>query len=101
MSDGVPAHVNPAMQQQLPLRLCALLSPLKAMSVHALLDALDVDDPELSATIADLVGHGYVATWRGRLSPVELLRSTTVVGLTPQGRRALAGHINALKSMAQ
>lgn len=78
------------------LRICALLAPVESEEFAALREDLGVADSVLSKHLKVLVESGYVEldkpTGRGG-------RARTWARLTPIGRRALDGHIAALREM--
>ncbi|MFC5822510.1 transcriptional regulator [Nonomuraea insulae] len=77
------------------LRICALLVASSSAEFAVLRDILGVADSVLSKHLKVLQDAGYVAmskpTGRGRVK--------TWVSLTAEGRRAYAGHVQALKAL--
>ncbi|GAA5043868.1 DNA-binding MarR family transcriptional regulator [Thermocatellispora tengchongensis] len=77
------------------LRICALLAASSTAEFAVLRDILGVADSVLSKHLKVLQDAGYVAiskpTGRGRVK--------TWVSLTAEGRRAYAGHVQALKTL--
>jgi DNA-binding MarR family transcriptional regulator len=77
------------------LRICALLAASSTAEFAVLRDILGVADSVLSKHLKVLQDAGYVAiskpTGRGRVK--------TWVSLTAEGRRAYAGHVQALKEL--
>lgn len=78
------------------LRICVLLSTVEHMSFQALCEDVDVSMPTLSKQLKMLSEAGYVAT--SKTSGPG--RSTTRASLTQAGRRALTGHLDALRELA-
>ncbi|MEV5895974.1 transcriptional regulator [Nonomuraea fuscirosea] len=77
------------------LRICALLAASSVAEFAALREVLGVADSVLSKHVKVLQDAGYVTvskpTGRGRVK--------TWVSLTAEGRRAYAGHVQALKAL--
>jgi len=77
------------------LRICALLAASSSTEFSVVRDILGVADSVLSKHLKVLQDAGYVTiskpTGRGRVK--------TWVSLTPEGRRAYAGHVQALKEL--
>ncbi|MEW9528288.1 transcriptional regulator [Microbispora sp. NPDC049125] len=77
------------------LRICALLAASSSAEFAVLRDILGVADSVLSKHLKVLQDAGYLAiskpTGRGRVK--------TWVSLTAEGRRAYAGHVQALKAL--
>ncbi|MFC7876859.1 transcriptional regulator [Isoptericola sp. NPDC057391] len=82
------------------LRLCALLRPVDSADFAALRDTLGMSDASLSKTIRALAEVGYVRTTKQASSRRADARRTTSVALTSAGRRALEGHLAALRTLA-
>lgn len=77
------------------LRICALLAASSSVEFALLRDILGVADSVLSKHLKVLQDAGYLTiskpTGRGRVK--------TWVSLTAEGRRAYAGHVQALKAL--
>lgn len=77
------------------LRICAFLAATSTAEFGVLRDLLEVADSVLSKHLKVLQDAGYLTvdkpTGRGRVK--------TWVKLTPEGRTAYAGHVEALKSL--
>lgn len=78
------------------LRICVLLAAAEQMSFQALCDELSVAMPTLSKQLKMLTDAGYVSTTKERATG----RPVTWARLTPRGRRALQGHLAALRQLA-
>ena len=78
------------------LRICAMLAAVDSAEFSTVRDALEFADSVLSKHVKALQTAGYVTVTKtsGR-SP----RSTWLV-LTPEGRRALAGHLAELRRIS-
>lgn len=82
------------------LRLCAMLRPLADADFAAIAATLELSEANLSKTVRNLVEIGYLSTSK-QASPLRPdARQTTTVKLTAQGRRAIDGHLAALRAMA-
>ncbi|MGA4988644.1 transcriptional regulator [Nonomuraea bangladeshensis] len=77
------------------LRICALLAASTSAEFAALRDVLGVADSVLSKHLKVLQDAGYVSVSK----PTGRGRVRTWVSLTPEGRRAYAGHVQALKAL--
>lgn len=77
------------------LRICAFLAATSTAEFGVLRDLLEVADSVLSKHLKVLQDAGYLTvdkpTGRGRVK--------TWVKLTPEGRTAYAGHVEALKGL--
>lgn len=80
------------------LRICALLSPIESMEFGIVRDELGVADSVLSKQVKVLVDAGYAATAKAK---GESGRARTWLSLTRTGRRAFAGHLEALRELAE
>jgi len=80
------------------LRTCALLAAVDSMEFGAVRDELGVADSVLSKQLKVLVDAGYVATSSSR---AETGRPRKWLTLTGAGRRAFAGHMAALRELAE
>ncbi|MDO5499508.1 MAG: transcriptional regulator [Propionibacteriaceae bacterium] len=79
------------------LRICALLAPLDSMEFGVVRDELGVADSVLSKQLKVLVDAGYATTSKAQ---GETGRARTWLSLTQDGRRAFAGHLEALRKLA-
>ncbi|MEU4515346.1 transcriptional regulator [Nonomuraea wenchangensis] len=77
------------------LRICALLAASTSAEFAALRDVLGVADSVLSKHLKVLQDAGYVSVSK----PTGRGRVRTWVSLTPEGRRAYTGHVQALKAL--
>lgn len=89
--------LDPALQTPLRLSLLAALGQDKEVEFGALRDFLDADDSSLSKAVTHLQKVGYVKTNKGYVGK----RPRTWIQSTQQGRRALARHIDALKTISR
>lgn len=78
------------------LRICAALEPATSVEFAALERSLELSTSLLSKQLKVLEEAGYVALERRR-QPVG--RPRVWVSLTPVGRRALQGHVAALREL--
>ena len=79
------------------LRVCALLAPVDSMEFGAVRDELGIADSVLSKQFKVLVEAGFASTSK---APGDTGRARTWLALTRQGRRAFAGHLEALRDLA-
>ena len=93
---SVTARFDEEIHAQPRLRLCAALAPVRWADFATLRDALGVADSALSKHLARLVAVGYVEIVRGRDGD----RRRSTASLTGAGRAALAGHLAALRQIA-
>ncbi len=77
------------------LRICAVLAAATAAEFATLRDALDVSDSVLSKHLTALESADYITTGR----ELRNSRQRVWVSLTPTGRRAYAGHVQALQQI--
>lgn len=77
------------------LRICAVLAAVTAAEFATLRDALDVSDSVLSKHLTALESADYITTRR----ELRNSRQRVWVSLTPTGRRAYAGHVQALQQI--
>jgi DNA-binding MarR family transcriptional regulator len=77
------------------LRICAVLAAAAAAEFATLRDALDVSDSVLSKHLTALESVDYISTSR----ELRDSRQRVWVSLTPTGRRAYAGHVQALQQI--
>ena len=82
------------------LRICGLLRPMSEVEFSVLRDTLQLKDANLSKNLKLLADAGLV-TLRKEFSPVRNdARRLTWVSLTVEGHAALAGHLAALRAIA-
>lgn len=77
------------------LRICGLLADLKELEFAVLRDTLSLSDSVLSKQLAILAQAGYVRSRRAKRDS----RQRVWLALTPEGRRAFAGHVAALREI--
>ncbi|HEY7885021.1 MAG TPA: transcriptional regulator [Cellvibrionaceae bacterium] len=77
------------------LQICALLAPVKSLEFSTLREQLSVSDSVLSKHIKSLEAAGYVAVNKKNSHG----RQRTWLMLSPQGRKAFVGHVEALKEI--
>ena len=77
------------------LRICAFLDASSDVEFSVLRDLLGVADSVLSKHLKVLQDAGYLTVTK----PTGRGRVKTWVRLTPEGRRAYAGHVTALKNL--
>ncbi|HHW82354.1 MAG TPA: helix-turn-helix domain-containing protein [Actinomycetales bacterium] len=92
------AEFNETIHAPLRLRICASLASVDTLEFGALRDELQVADSVLSKHLKVLADEGFVAldkpTGRGG-------RPKTWARITKAGQKALAGHIAALRELAE
>ncbi|MGN0100584.1 transcriptional regulator [Dietzia sp. CH92] len=79
------------------LRICALLAPVESMEFGTVRDELGVADSVLSKQFKVLADAGYATTSKAAAATG---RARTWLALTRDGRRAFAGHLEALRELA-
>ena len=79
------------------LRICAFLDASTSTEFGVLRDLLGVADSVLSKHLKVLQDAGYLTVSK----PTGRGRVRTWVQLTPEGRRAYAGHVAALKTLIE
>lgn len=77
------------------LKICALLAPVTSLEFSALREQLGVSDSVLSKHIKPLDEAGYVVINKNASEG----RQRTWLSLSPQGRKAFKGHVEALKEI--
>lgn len=80
------------------LRICALLAPVDSIEFGVVRDELGVADSVLSKQLKVLADAGYAASSKAR---GETGRARTWLSLTRSGRRAFAGHLEALRELTE
>ncbi|MGM7665553.1 transcriptional regulator [Microbacterium sp. A93] len=82
------------------LRICGLLRRVAELEFGVIRDALEITDVNLSRNLKILSEAGLVAV-RKESSPLRAdARKLTWIAITPDGSRALEGHLAALASIA-
>ena len=89
------AELDPLLNAPARLRLTTMLTGVSEVEFATLRDGLEVSDSVLSKHLAALSGAGHVRIRKG----VHHGRRTTWVSLTGGGRRALRGHVAALREI--
>lgn len=77
------------------LKICALLAPVTSLEFSALREQLKVSDSVLSKHIKPLEEAGYVVINKSASEG----RQRTWLSLSPAGRKAFKGHVDALKEI--
>lgn len=78
------------------LQICGILSAAPEAEFAMVRDAIGVSDSVLSKHLKQLEEAGYIALRKAALEG----RQRTWLSLTPQGRRAFAGHVAELTRLA-
>ena len=89
------AVLDPVIHAPNRLQMCCMLAGVDTIDFATLREALDVSESVLSKHIKTLEDAAYVAV---RKTPMDG-RVRTWLALTPAGRKALKGHLAALKAM--
>ncbi|GAA4519212.1 transcriptional regulator [Brachybacterium paraconglomeratum] len=83
------------------LRICGMLRPMSEVEFSVLRDTLQLKDANLSKNLK-LLADAELVKLRKEFSPVrDDARRLTWVSLTVNGRAALAGHLAALRAIAE
>jgi DNA-binding MarR family transcriptional regulator len=77
------------------LKICALLAPVTSLEFSVLREQLNVSDSVLSKHIKPLDEAGYVVVNKSASEG----RQRTWLSLSPKGRKAFKGHVDALKEI--
>ena len=77
------------------LKICALLAPIASLEFTTLCEQLGVSDSVLSKHIKSLEDAGYVVVNK----KASQGRQRTWLSLSPAGRKAFKGHVDALKEI--
>jgi len=77
------------------LKICALLAPIESLEFKTLCEQLEVSDSVLSKHIKSLEDAGYVVVNKKSSQG----RQRTWLSLSPKGRKAFSGHVEALKEI--
>jgi DNA-binding MarR family transcriptional regulator len=91
----VSVALDPVIHAPNRLQICCMLAGVDSMDFTTIREALDVSESVLSKHIRTLEEGGLVAL---RKTPSEG-RVRTWLSLTAAGRKALKGHLAALKAM--
>ncbi|MBO9558225.1 MAG: transcriptional regulator [Caulobacter sp.] len=89
------AGLDPVIHAPNRLQMCCMLAAVDTIDFATIREALDVSESVLSKHIKTLEETAYVTV---RKTPLDG-RVRTWVGLTAAGRKALKGHLAALKAM--
>ena len=94
----ITARLDPAVHPPTRLSICALLAAgADWVEFSTVRDAVGVSDSVLSKQSRALEDAGYLEVRKGAVGR----RPRTWFRLTPQGRDAFAGHVAALREMAE
>lgn len=88
-------ELDPLIHAPARLQVMTTLSAVSEAEFATLRSALEVSDSVLSKHLSALADAGYVRIRKGVLAG----RRTTWVALTPTGRKALRGHVAALRRL--
>ncbi|WP_312173249.1 transcriptional regulator [Microbacterium sp.] len=100
MSTEVTPRFDDVIHSPVRLRIAGLLRRITEVEFAAVRDTLDISDATLSKNIKVLVDAGYLAV-RKESSPGRAdARRLTWIALTPEGRRAVEGHLAELTRIA-
>ncbi len=91
------AALDPVIHAPARLQIVAFLAGVNEAEFATLRDAAEVSDSVLSKHLAQLQEAGYVAMRKAALGG----RQRTWLSLTRAGRRAFAGYVKALESLAR
>ncbi|SDP58740.1 Winged helix DNA-binding domain-containing protein [Pedococcus dokdonensis] len=89
------AGLDPLIHAPARLQVMTTLSAVSEAEFATLREALEVSDSVLSKHLSALAAAGYVRLRKGALSG----RRTTWISMTGNGRKALRGHVTALRQM--
>jgi DNA-binding MarR family transcriptional regulator len=89
------AQLDRQLQAPARLKLMTMLTAVSELEFATLRDNLGVSDSVLSKHVAALVDAGYVRSRKG----THAGRRTTWIALSPSGRKALTGHVSALREI--
>ena len=89
------AELDPLIHAPARLQAMTTLSAVSEAEFATLRTALEVSDSVLSKHLSALADAGYVRIRKGALSG----RRTTWIALTAKGRKALRGHVAALRRL--
>jgi DNA-binding MarR family transcriptional regulator len=88
-------ELNPVIHAPHRLRLCSMLATVDNADFSTLRNALDVADSVMSKHVATLAEAGYVKVQKATIDG----KRSTWISLTRSGRKALRGHIAALRAI--
>lgn len=86
---------DPVIHPEQRLRICAFLLPNEEVAFSVIREALGMSESAMSRQVKILVEAGYVSVTR----EIGVPRPRSWVALTPEGRRAMKGHLQALRQM--
>lgn len=89
------SELDPVIHAPTRLRLCSMLSVVDEAQFSTMRDRLEISDSVLSKHVSALVDVSYAAVRKGVFDG----RRTTWLRLTPEGRKALATHVGALRAL--
>jgi len=95
--DGVDPKFDDEIHAPVRLRICGMLAPARSVDFATIRDTLGLADSVISKHVARLEAVGYVATAKKSAGQG---RPHTWISLTPAGRAAFAGHVAALRRIA-
>jgi DNA-binding MarR family transcriptional regulator len=91
----VSVELDPVIHAPNRLQMCCMLAQADTIDFATVREALDVSESVLSKHVKTLEEAGHVKVRKAALDG----RQRTWLSLTPQGRKALKGHLAALKAM--
>jgi DNA-binding MarR family transcriptional regulator len=91
------ARFDPLIHAETRLRICALLSAFDEAEFTLVTDQLNISDSVLSKQAAALSAAGYLQITKRPANG----RQRTWLALTRAGERAFAGHMGALRQIAE
>ena len=89
------AELDPVIHAPNRLQMCCMLAQADTIDFATVREALDVSESVLSKHVKTLEEASYVKVRKAASDG----RQRTWLSLTPQGRKALKGHLAALKAM--
>lgn len=89
------AELDPVIHAPNRLQMCCMLAQADTIDFATVREALDVSESVLSKHVKTLEEAGYAKVRKAASDG----RQRTWLSLTPQGRKALKGHLAALKAM--
>ena len=98
MTASHPRHrLDDVIHSPVRLSVVAALAGVEKADFKSLRDAIEVSDSALSKQLTVLEDAGYVEITKDRVGR----RPRTWAALTPAGRSALSGHLQALRAIAE
>lgn len=98
MTEAHPRHrLDDVIHSPVRLSVVAALAGVEKADFKSLRDTIEVSDSALSKQLTVLEDAGYVEISKDRVGR----RPRTWVTLTPAGRAALTGHLQALRAIAE